>query len=134
MLRPKNTKFNKCQKGRIRGNETHAYKINFGTFALKSLEPGRLTAQQLEAARRTITRKIKKIGKLWINVFPDTPVTKKPNEVRMGKGKGSVEYWVCKIKPGKIIFELELPSQKIAIEVCKIASNKLPFKTKFVNL
>lgn len=134
MLRPKNTKYNKSRKGRIKGNETHACKLHFGTYGLKSLEPGRLTAQQLEAARRTIIRKIKKIGKLWINVFPDIPVSKKPNEVRMGKGKGPIDYWACKIKPGKIIFELEILSTKIAYDVFKTAAIKLPFKTTFISL
>ena len=130
MLQPKKTKFQKNQKGKVRGNETHAFKINFGTIGLQAVEPARLTAHQIEAARRTIIRKIKKTGKLWINVFPDIPVTKKSSEVRMGKGKGSVNHWVCRIKPGKIIFELDKISDKTAENVLKLASSKLPFKTK----
>lgn len=132
MLRPKNIKYNKAQKGRIKGNETRACQINFGSFGIKALEPGRLTAHQIEAARRTIMRKIKKNGRLWVNVFPNTPVTKKPNEVRMGKGKGNVELWVCKIKPGKVLFEIDKISSKIAHDVFKTACSKLPFKTKII--
>lgn len=132
MLRPKNTKYNKAQKGKIKGNETHAYQIHFGSFGIKALEPGRLTAHQIEATRRTIMRKIKKNGRLWVNVFPNIPVTKKPNEVRMGKGKGNVESWVCKVKPGKVLFELDKISSKIAHGVFKTACSKLPIKTKVI--
>jgi large subunit ribosomal protein L16 len=133
MLQPKRTKFRKQQKGRNRGLATSGNKVSFGEFALKSTSRGQLTARQIEAARRTITRKVKRGGKLWIRVFPDVPVTKKPIEVRQGKGKGNVEYWVAKIQPGRVIYEIEGVSEELAREAFKLAAAKLPVRTTFVN-
>lgn len=132
MLQPKRTKFRKTMKGRNRGLAHRGSTVSFGTVALKSTERGRMTARQIEAARRTITRKVKRGGKIWIRVFPDKPITGKPLEVRMGKGKGSVEYWVCQIKPGKILYEIEGVSDELATEAFKLAAAKLPFKTTIV--
>lgn len=132
MLQPKRTKFRKQQKGRNRGLATNGSKVSFGEYGLKTLERGKLTARQIEAARRAMTRHIKRGGKIWIRVFPDTPVTKKPLEVRQGKGKGNVEYWVAKIQPGKMLYEMEGVSEEIAREAFKLASAKLPVKTVFV--
>ena len=132
MLQPKRTKFRKQQKGRNRGLAQSGSKVSFGEFALKSTSRGQLTARQIEAARRTITRKVKRGGKLWIRVFPDVPITKKPIEVRQGKGKGNVEYWVAKIQPGRVIYEIEGVSEEMAREAFKLAAAKLPVRTTFV--
>ena len=132
MLQPKRTKFRKQQKGRNRGLATSGNKVSFGEFALKSTTRGQLTARQIEAARRAITRSVKRGGKLWIRVFPDVAVTKKPIEVRQGKGKGNVEYWVAKIQPGRVIYEIEGVSEELAREAFKLAAAKLPVQTAFV--
>ena len=132
MLQPKRTKFRKQQKGRNRGLALSGSKVSFGQFALKSTTRGQLTARQIEAARRTITRKVKRGGKLWIRVFPDVPITKKPIEVRQGKGKGNVEYWVAKIQPGRVIYEIEGVSEEMAREAFKLAAAKLLVRTTFV--
>lgn len=132
MLQPKRTKFRKQQKGRNRGLALSGNKVSFGQFALKSTTRGQITARQIEAARRTITRKVKRGGKLWIRVFPDVPITKKPIEVRQGKGKGNVEYWVAKIQPGRVIYEIEGVSEEMAREAFKLAAAKLPVRTTFV--
>ncbi len=132
MLQPKRTRFRKQQKGRNRGLALSGNKVSFGEFALKSTTRGQLTARQIEAARRTITRKVKRGGKLWIRVFPDVPITKKPIEVRQGKGKGNVEYWVAKIQPGRVIYEIEGVSEEMAREAFKLAAAKLPVRTTFV--
>jgi len=131
MLQPKRTKFRKQQKGRNRGLAHRGSKISFGEFGLKAVERGRMTARQIEAARRAMTRHVKRGGKIWIRVFPDKPITKKPLEVRQGKGKGNVEYWVAQIQPGKILFEMEGVSKELAMEAFKLASRKLPFKVVF---
>ncbi|OGV34629.1 MAG: 50S ribosomal protein L16 [Legionellales bacterium RIFCSPHIGHO2_12_FULL_35_11] len=131
MLMPKRTKYRKQMKGRNRGLANRGSKISFGEFGLKATERGRLTARQIEAARRAMTRHIKRGGKIWIRVFPDKPITKKPLEVRQGKGKGSVEYWVAQIQPGKILFEMEGVSRELAIEAFDLAKAKLPFKVVF---
>jgi large subunit ribosomal protein L16 len=132
MLSPKKTKYRKAFKGRIHGNAKGGTELNFGTYGLKALSPERITARQIEAARRCISRHLKRQGRVWIRVFPDLPVTKKPLEVRMGSGKGSVEYWVCRIKPGRIMFEIEGVSETLAREAFELASAKLPIKAKFV--
>jgi large subunit ribosomal protein L16 len=132
MLQPKRTKFRKQQKGRNRGLALSGSKVSFGEYALKSTTRGQITARQIEAARRTITRKVKRGGKLWIRVFPDVPITKKPIEVRQGKGKGNVEYWVAKIQPGRVIYEIEGVSEEMAREAFKLAAAKLPVRTTFV--
>ncbi|MDM7322517.1 MAG: 50S ribosomal protein L16 [Gammaproteobacteria bacterium] len=132
MLMPKRTKFRKQFKGRNRGLAQNGNKVSFGEFGLKSIERGNLTSRQIEAARRAITRHVKRGGKLWIRVFPDTPITQKPLEVRMGKGKGSVEYWVAKIQPGKILYEIEGVTEEVAREAFSLAAAKLPVKTIFV--
>lgn len=131
LLQPKRTKFRKQQKGRNRGIATRGAKVSFGQFGLKCLEPARLTARQLEAARRTITRHMKRVGSLWIRVYPDKPITKKPLEVRQGKGKGSVEYWVAVVKPGTVLFEVDGIPEELAKEAFRLASAKLPMQTKF---
>jgi len=131
MLQPKRTKYRKQQKGRNRGLALRANKVNFGQYALKAVERGRMTARQIEAARRAMTRHIKRGGKIWIRVFPDKPITKKPLEVRQGKGKGNVEYWVAQIQPGRILFEMEGVSKELAEEAFLLASRKLPFKVMF---
>jgi large subunit ribosomal protein L16 len=133
MLQPKRTKFRKQQKGRNRGLAQSGNKVSFGEFGLKAAERGRVTARQIEAARRAMTRHIKRGGKIWIRVFPDVPVTKKPLEVRQGKGKGNVEYWVAKIQPGSMLYEMEGVSEEIAREAFKLAGAKLPVKTIFVS-
>jgi large subunit ribosomal protein L16 len=133
MLQPKRTRFRKQQKGRNRGLATAGSKVSFGEFALKSTTRGQITARQIEAARRTITRKVKRGGKLWIRVFPDVPITKKPIEVRQGKGKGNVEFWVAKIQPGRVIYEIEGVSEELAREAFKLAAAKLPVRTTFVS-
>jgi large subunit ribosomal protein L16 len=132
MLQPKRTKFRKQQKGRNRGLAFSGSAVSFGDFGLKSTGRGRLTARQIEAARRTITRHIKRGGKLWIRVFPDKPISKKPLEVRMGKGKGNVEYWVAQIQPGRMLYEIEGIPEELAREAFMLASAKLPIPTTFV--
>ena len=132
MLMPKKTKYRKAHKGRIKGNAKGGFLLNFGEFGLKALEPERVTARQIEAARRAISRHVKRVGRLWIRIFPDVPVTKKPAEVRMGSGKGSVEYWVCRVKPGRVLFEVDGVSEQVAREAFERAAAKLPIKTKFV--
>ena len=131
MLQPKRTKYRKQMKGRNRGLALRGSKISFGEFGLKALERGRLTARQIEAARRAMTRHIKRGGKIWIRVFPDKPITQKPLEVRQGKGKGSVEYWVAQIQPGKVLFEMEGVTRELAKEAFDLAKAKLPFKVTF---
>ena len=132
MLSPKKMKFRKAHKGRIHGVATSGNYLAYGTFGLKATQPERLTARQIEAARRAITRHIKRQGRLWIRIFPDVPVSKKPLEVRMGSGKGAPEYYVCRVKPGKIMFELDGVPRQIAEEAFDLASAKLPIKTRFV--
>ncbi|PIE00197.1 MAG: 50S ribosomal protein L16 [Thiothrix nivea] len=132
MLQPKRTKFRKMQKGRNRGLAQTGNKVSFGDYGLKSLERGRLTARQIEAGRRAINRHVRRGGKIWIRVFPDKPISKKPLEVRMGKGKGNVEYWVAQIQPGRVLFEMQGVSEEMAREAFKLAAAKLPFKTTFV--
>jgi large subunit ribosomal protein L16 len=132
MLMPKRTKFRKQQRGRMTGKAKGGAAVNFGEFGLKTLEPAWLTNRQIEAARVALTRHIKRGGKIWIRIFPDKPVTKKPAETRMGKGKGAPEYWVAVVKPGRILFEIEGVSEQLAREALRLAANKLPMKTKFV--
>ena len=132
MLSPKKTKFRKAHKGRIHGFAKGGFSLAFGSYGLKALEPERLTARQIEAARRVITRFIKRQGKLWIKIFPDVPVSSKPAEVRMGKGKGAPEYWACRVKPGKILFELDGVPEEVAKEAFQKGAAKLPIKTKFI--
>jgi len=132
MLMPKRTKFRKVQRGRMTGKAKGGASVNFGEFGLKAMEPCWLTNRQIEAARVALTRHIKRGGKIWIRIFPDKPVTKKPAETRMGKGKGAPEYWVAVVKPGRILFEIEGVAEKLAREALKLAANKLPMKTKFV--
>ena len=132
MLQPKRTKFRKQHKGRIHGNAKGGYDINFGNYALKAIEPDRVNARQIEAARRAITRHLRRAGRVWIRVFPDVPVSSKPAEVRMGKGKGSPEYWICRVKPGKIMFELDGVSEVAARDALSLAAAKLPMHTKVV--
>ena len=132
MLQPKRTKFRKQHKGRNRGLAQSGNKVSFGEYGLKAVGRGRITARQIESARRAMTRHIKRGGKIWIRVFPDKPITKKPLEVRMGKGKGAVEYWVCQIRPGKVLYEMEGVSEEIAREAFELAARKLPVKTTFV--
>ena len=132
MLQPKRTKYRKAHKGRIHGNAKAGYSLNFGAYGLKAITPGRVSARQIEAARRTITRHMKRVGKLWIRIFPDVPVSQKPAEVRQGKGKGSPEWWAVRIKPGRIMFELDGVPRDLAREAFVLAAAKLPVKTKFV--
>ncbi|MCR9128883.1 MAG: 50S ribosomal protein L16 [Alphaproteobacteria bacterium] len=132
MLQPKRTKFRKAHKGRIHGNAKGGFTLNFGSYGLKAVEPERITARQIEATRRAITRHMKRAGRVWIRVFPDLPVSKKPTEVRMGKGKGSPEYWVAKIKPGRIMFEIDGVPDEVAREALRLGAAKLPVKTKIV--
>jgi large subunit ribosomal protein L16 len=132
MLQPKRTKFRKQFKGRIHGVSKGATDLDFGSFGLKALEPERVTARQIEAARRAITRQMKRQGRVWIRVFPDVPVSKKPTEVRMGKGKGSPEYWACRVKPGRILFELDGVPVDVAQEALRLGAAKLPIRTRFV--
>jgi large subunit ribosomal protein L16 len=133
MLSPKRTKYRKAHKGRIHGVATSGTTLNFGSFGLKALEPERITARQLEAARRAITRHMKRQGRLWIRVFPDVPVSKKPAEVRMGSGKGSPEFWVTRIYPGKIMFEIDGIPADLAMRAFELAAAKLPIKTRVVS-
>ena len=132
MLQPKRTKFRKAHKGRIHGAAKGGFTLTFGSYGLKAMEPERITARQIEATRRAITRHMKRAGRVWIRVFPDLPVSKKPTEVRMGKGKGSPEYWVAKVKPGRIIFEIDGVSDDVAREALRLGAAKLPIKTKVV--
>jgi large subunit ribosomal protein L16 len=132
MLQPKRTKFRKAHKGRIKGIATSGIDLAFGQVALKALEPERVTARQIEAARRALTRHMKRSGQVWIRIFPDVPVSKKPLEVRMGSGKGAPELWVARVKPGRIIFEIDGVSEQIAREALTLAAAKLPIKTRFV--
>ena len=132
MLQPKRTKFRKAFKGRIHGNAKGGTELNFGAFGLKAMEPERITARQIEAARRAITRHIKRSGRLWIRIFPDLPVSSKPAEVRMGSGKGNPEYWVARVKPGRIMFEIDGVSHEVAAGAFERAAAKLPIKVKMV--
>jgi large subunit ribosomal protein L16 len=132
MLQPKRTKFRKAHKGRIHGLATSGTDLSFGQFGLKALEPERVTARQIEAARRAMTRHMKRAGRVWIRVFPDVPVSKKPIEVRMGKGKGTPEFWVCRVKPGRIMFEVDGVPVEVAREALTLAAAKLPIKTRFI--
>ncbi|AXI45146.1 50S ribosomal protein L16 [Sulfitobacter sp. SK012] len=132
MLQPKRTKFRKQHKGRIKGLAKGGSDLNFGTYGLKALQPERVTARQIEAARRAMTRHMKRQGRVWIRIFPDVPVTSKPTEVRMGKGKGSVDYWACKVKPGRVMFEIDGVNDDIAREALRLAAMKLPIKTRVV--
>ncbi len=132
MLSPKRTKFRKQFKGRMHGEAKGGTALNFGEYGLKAVEPERVTARQIEAARRAMTRHMKRQGRVWIRIFPDVPVTQKPTEVRMGKGKGSVEYWAAKVKPGRIMFEIDGVPLPVAEEALRLAAMKLPIKTRFV--
>jgi large subunit ribosomal protein L16 len=132
MLQPIRSKFRKAHKGRIHGVATSGNELNFGEYGLKAMEPERVTARQIEAARRAMTRHMKRSGRVWIRIFPDVPVSKKPIEVRMGKGKGTPELWVCRVKPGRIMFEIDGVSVEIAREALELAAAKLPIKTRFV--
>jgi len=133
MLQPKRTKFRKAHKGRIHGVAKGGYTLTFGQFGLKALNQNAITARQIEAARRAMTRHMKRAGRVWIRVFPDVPVSKKPTEVRMGKGKGSVEYWAARVHPGRVMFELDGVSEEVAREALRLAAMKLPIKTRFVS-
>ena len=132
MLQPKRTKYRKAFKGRIRGAAKGGFNLDFGAFGLKAMEPDRLTARQIEAARRAITRHMKRAGRVWIRVFPDVPVSKKPAEVRMGSGKGAPEFWAARVKPGPVLFELDGVTATVAKEALALAAAKLPIKTRFV--
>ena len=132
MMQPKKTKFRKQLKGRIHGTAKGGAALNFGSHGLKALEPERVTARQIEAARRAITRQMKRQGRVWIRIFPDVPVSKKPAEVRMGKGKGAVEYWAARVKPGRIMFEIDGVPDEIAREALRLGAAKLPIKTRIV--
>jgi large subunit ribosomal protein L16 len=132
MLQPKRTKYRKAHKGRIHGLAKGGTELNFGAFGLKATEPGRVTARQIEAARRAISRHIKRVGRVWIRIFPDVPVSQKPAEVRMGSGKGSPEVWVCRVKPGRIMFELDGVDEETAREALRLGAAKLSVRTRFV--
>ena len=132
MLQPKRTKFRKAHKGRMKGVAKGGTDLNFGTFGLKAQEPARVTARQIEAARRAMTRQMKRAGRVWIRIFPDVPVSKKPTEVRMGKGKGTPEFWAARVKPGRIMFEIDGVSESVARESLRLAAAKLPIKTRVV--
>src|SRR5205809_3979222 len=132
MMQPKKTKFRKAHKGRIHGAATSGAALSFGQFGLKAMEPDRLTARQIEAARRAMTRHMKRAGRVWIRIFPDVPVSKKPLEVRMGSGKGAPELWVVRVKPGRILFEVDGVSETMAREALGLAAAKLPIKTRFI--
>ena len=133
MLSPKRTKYRKAHKGRIHGKAKGGSSLNFGSFGLKSLSPGRITARQIEAARRAMTRHMRRLGRVWIRVFPDVPVSKKPAEVRQGKGKGTPEFWACRIKPGRIMFEIDGVPSATARRAFELAAAKLPLQTRFVS-
>ena len=132
MLSPKRTKYRKAHKGRVHGMAKGGTALNFGAYGMKSVEPGRITARQIEAARRAITRHIRRVGRVWIRIFPDVPVSTKPAEVHMGSGKGSPEYWIARVKPGRIMFELDGVEREIAREAFELAAAKLPVATRFV--
>ena len=132
MLQPVRSKFRKAHKGRIRGNATRVATINYGAYALKAMQPERVIGKQIEAARVALTRHMKRQGRVWTRIFPNIPVSKKPIEVRMGKGKGAPEYWACRVKPGRIIFEVDGVTEEVAKEALYKASTKLPIKTKFI--
>jgi large subunit ribosomal protein L16 len=133
MLQPKRTKFRKAHKGRIHGVAKGGFELNFGEYGLKAQEPERITARQIEAARRAMTRHMKRAGRVWIRIFPDLPVSSKPTEVRMGKGKGAPEYWAARVKPGRVMFEIDGVSEEVAREALRLAAMKLPIKTRFVS-
>ncbi len=132
MLQPKRTKFRKMHKGRIHGEAKGGTSLNFGAYGLKAVEPERITARQIEAARRAMTRHMKRAGRVWIRIFPDVPVSSKPTEVRMGKGKGSPDFWAARVKPGRVMFEIDGVSEPVAREAMRLAAMKLPIKTRFV--
>jgi large subunit ribosomal protein L16 len=132
MLSPKNLKYRKAHKGRIHGKAKGGTSLNFGAYGLKALQPQRVTARQIEAARRAMTRHMKRAGRVWIRIFPDVPVTQKPAEVRQGKGKGSVEFWACRVKPGRVMFEVDGVPASVARRAFELGAAKLPLKTKFV--
>jgi large subunit ribosomal protein L16 len=132
MMQPSRTKFRKAHKGRIHGLAKGGFALNFGAFGMKAMEPERISARQIEAARRAITRHLKRAGRVWIRVFPDKPVSKKPAEVRMGKGKGSVELWVAVIKPGRVLFEIDGVPEQLAAEAIALGAAKLPIRTRFI--
>ncbi len=132
MLSPKRTKYRKAHKGRVHGNAKGGTNLNFGAFGLKAIKPGRVTARQIEAARRAITRHLKRTGRVWIRIFPDVPVSTKPAEVRMGKGKGSPEYWMCRVKPGRVMFEVDGVALDLAKTAIERGAAKLPMATRFV--
>ncbi|MGY6628079.1 MAG: 50S ribosomal protein L16 [Oceanicaulis sp.] len=132
MLQPKRTKFRKAHKGRISGVAKGGFTLNFGSYGLKAMEPERVTARQIEATRRAITRHMKRAGRVWIRIFPDVPVSKKPTEVRMGKGKGSPEFWAARVKPGRIMFEIDGVPDDVAREALRLGAAKLPIKTRVV--
>ncbi len=132
MLQPKRTKFRKAHKGRIRGAAKGGFDLNFGSYGLKAAEPERITARQIEAARRAMTRHMKRQGRVWIRIFPDVPVSSKPTEVRMGKGKGSVDFWASRVKPGRVMFEIDGVGETVAREALRLAAMKLPIKTRVV--
>ena len=132
MLQPKRTKYRKAHKGRIHGKTKRCARLNFGSYGLKALTPGRLSARQIEACRRALTRHMKRSGRVWIRIFPDVPVSKKPTEVRMGKGKGTPEYWACRVKPGRILFEVDGVSSALAHEAFARGAAKLPLRTRVV--
>ncbi len=133
MLSPKRTKFRKQHKGRVKGVASSGTTLNFGAYGLKAVEPGRVTARQIEASRRAITRYIRRQGRVWIRIFPDVPVSSKPAEVRMGKGKGSPEYWMCRVRPGRVMFELDGVPTDLARQAFLLAAAKLPMKTRFIS-
>ena len=132
MLQPKKTKYRKMQKGRMKGHETRGVNFEFGSYALKALEPGWITSRQIEAARRAMTREIKRGGNVWMKIFPDKPITAKPAETRMGSGKGNLEYWVAVVKPNRILFELEYFDRATAVHALELAAQKLPIKVKVI--
>ena len=132
MMQPKKTKFRKAHKGRIHGTATSGATLSFGQYGLKAMEPERVTARQIEAARRALTRHMKRAGRVWIRIFPDVPVSKKPTEVRMGKGKGTPEFWVCRVKPGRVMFEIDGVTDQVARESLRLGAAKLPLKTRVV--
>mgnify|MGYP001041045249 CR=1 FL=1 len=133
MLSPKRTKFRKAFKGRIHGNAKAGYTLNFGAYGLKAMSPDRVTARQIEAARRAMTRHMKRAGKVWIRIFPDVPVSQKPAEVRQGKGKGTPEFWACRVAPGRIMFEIDGVPEEVAHEALNLAAAKLPIRTRIVS-
>lgn len=132
MLAPKRTKFRKAHKGRIHGNAKGGTSLNFGSFGLKATTPGRVTARQIEASRRAITREMKRSGRIWIRIFPDVPVSQKPTEVRQGKGKGAPEYWACRVKPGRVMFEVDGVADDVAMSALALAAAKLPIRSRVV--